>query len=64
MKRLILLITIIISTLSFAQEKGKIVLDEKSHKNMYVGYGDLTVFKDTSFSTWYGAEYDVYQPDK
>jgi len=64
MKKLFLILFIISLSASFAQEKGKMIIDEKNKKNMYVGIGDKSVFKDTSFSTWYGAEYDMYELDK
>jgi thiol-disulfide isomerase/thioredoxin len=64
MKKLLLILFLLTLTISFAQEKSKMVKDEKSRKNMFVGIGDKSVFKDTSFSTWYNAEYDVYELDK
>lgn len=45
-------------------ETCKVVIDEKSNKPMLVGLctrENLT--KDTSFSWWFFAEYDYYQPE-
>lgn len=64
MKIFVLILFLVTLTASFAQEKGKMGFDEKMKKNMYLGIGDKSVFKDTSFSTWYGAEYDMYELDK
>lgn len=63
MKKLFLLLFFFALTLSYAQEKSKMVTDEKSKKNMFVGTGDKSVFKDTSFATWYNAEYELYEVD-
>jgi hypothetical protein len=63
MKKLFFLLLLLALSLSYAQEKSKIVTDEKTGKNMYMGFGDKSVFKDTAFSTWYDAEHDVYTPD-
>jgi thiol-disulfide isomerase/thioredoxin len=64
MKKLVLILSLFALSTSFAQEKGKMGFDEKMKRNMYLGIGDKSVFKDTSFSTWYGAEYDMYDLDK
>ncbi len=63
MKTLILFFLITALSVTFAQEKGKMSFDERGKKNMYVGIGDKSVFKDTSFATWYNAEYDMYEVD-
>lgn len=64
MKKLFFILFVLALSASFAQEKSKMVTDEKTKRNMFVGTGDKSVFKDTSFSTWYGAEYDMYELDK
>ncbi len=64
MKELLFFLFLISVGLTYAQTKGKMTFDEKGKRNMYLGYGDKSVFKDTSFSTWYGAEYDMYDVDK
>jgi len=64
MRHLLAILLLTALSISFAQEKSKIVTDEKTKRNMYVGLGDKSVFKDTSFATWYGAEYDMYEVDR
>lgn len=64
MRNLLLILLLTALSVSFAQEKGKMTIDEKTKHNMYVGTGDKSVFKDTSFSTWYSAEYDMYEADR
>lgn len=63
MKTLILFLLIGALSVSYAQEKGKMTFDEKGKKNMYVGSGDKTIFKDSSCTVWYNAEYDMYEVD-
>ncbi|MCX8056902.1 MAG: thioredoxin family protein [Ignavibacteria bacterium] len=42
----------------------KIVIDEKSNKPMLIGYCTRENFtKDTSFSWWFFAEYNLYEPE-
>ncbi len=68
------LIIILLAIFSFSlinsvngQQKSqpyKIVIDEKSNKPMLVGLCTRENFtKDTSFSWWFFAEYDYYQPE-
>lgn len=64
MKKLVFILFLLTLAASYAQEKSKMDIDEKTKRNMFVGTGDKSVFKDTSFSTWYNAEYDVYEVDK
>lgn len=43
---------------------NKMVIDEKSNKPMLIGICNREDFtKDTSFSWWFEAEYDYYQPE-
>jgi len=53
----------ILSAVINAQEKNKLVTDEKSGKPMLIGLCDRTAFADTSFSWWFNSEYDNYTPD-
>lgn len=56
----------LINTVNGQQEQQpcKIVIDEKSNKPMLVGLCTRENFtKDTSFSWWFFAEYDYYQPE-
>jgi hypothetical protein len=40
------------------------VLDKNSGKQMLIGEITRDAFKDTSFSLWFNAKYDTYNPDK
>lgn len=44
-----------------AQDINKIIIDEKSGKQMAVGLCDRTVFADTNFAWWYDSEYNNYE---
>lgn len=57
----VFLILLLFSLLISAQEKYKMVVDEKSGKTMVVGVCDRTVFADTNFSWWYDSEYNNYE---
>lgn len=62
MKKLFLFLMILSAVIS-AQEKNKLITDEKSGKPMLIGLCDRTAFADTSFSWWFNSEYDNYSPD-
>lgn len=47
----------------FAQDKNKLVVDDKSGKPMLIGLCDRTAFADTNFAWWFNSEYDVYNLD-
>jgi thiol-disulfide isomerase/thioredoxin len=53
----------ILSAVIYAQEKNKMVTDEKSGKLMLIGICDRTAFADSNFSWWFNSEYDNYTPD-
>ncbi|MEW6196196.1 MAG: thioredoxin family protein [Bacteroidota bacterium] len=57
----VFLILLLTSLLIPAQEKNKMVVDEKSGKTMVVGICNRTVFADTNFSWWYDSEYNNYE---
>lgn len=46
-----------------AQQKNKIVADEKSNKPILIGLIDRTAFADSNFSWWYEPEYNNYELD-
>jgi len=62
MKKIFILI-ILTSLLTIAQQNNKMMLDEKSGKQMLIGVCDRTAFADTNYSWWFNAEYDNYVPD-
>jgi thiol-disulfide isomerase/thioredoxin len=62
MKKYFILL-LLLSIISIAQEKNKLIVDEKSGKLMLVGLCDRTAFADTSFSWWFNSEYDNYSVD-
>lgn len=62
MKKLFLFL-MILSAVIYAQEKNKLVTDEKSGKPMLIGLCDRTAFVDSNFSWWFNSEYDNYTPD-
>jgi thiol-disulfide isomerase/thioredoxin len=62
MKKIFVLLLILVS-ISFAQEKNMLTVDEKSGKPMLLGLCDRTAFADTSFSWWFNSEFDNYSVD-
>ncbi len=60
MKKLIMLV-ILIAVISNAQEKNKLMIDERSGKPMLLGICDRTAFADTNFSWWFDSEYENYE---
>lgn len=52
---------ILLTCITWAQEAGKIVTDQKSGKQMILGFTGKEAFKDTSFSWWYEPEYRDYE---
>ncbi|MCX6168805.1 MAG: thioredoxin family protein [Ignavibacteriales bacterium] len=50
------------STLS-AQNKNKLIVDEKSGKPMLIGLCDRTAFADSNFAWWFNSEMDMYSID-
>ncbi len=62
MKELFLLL-MILSAVIYAQDKNKLVTDEKSGKPMLLGICDRSAFADSNFSWWFNSEYDNYTPD-
>jgi len=62
MKKLFLFLMILASIIS-AQEKNKLITDEKSGKAMLIGICDRTAFADSNFSWWFNSEFDNYTPD-
>lgn len=62
MKKIFVLLLILVS-ISFAQEKNMLTVDEKSGKPMLLGICDRTAFADTSFAWWFNSEFDNYTVD-
>lgn len=62
MKALIFIIIFAITSIIPAQY-NKMMLDEKSGKQMLIGLCDRTAFTDTNYAWWFNAEYDNYNPD-
>ena len=60
--RKIILVLILMLGITYAQN-NKMILDEKSGKQMLIGICDRTAFADTNYSWWFNAEYDNYAPD-
>ncbi|NNG25905.1 MAG: thioredoxin family protein [Ignavibacteriaceae bacterium] len=64
MKHLIFLFLLtIFSVITFAQDYNTIIIDEESEKPMLIGYCTREAFDDTSFSSWWNEEYEMYQVD-
>lgn len=61
--KMILVIFILISICTFAQETNTIVTDSSSGKPMLIGFVTRDAFKDTSFSWWFDSEYNNYETD-
>jgi len=57
------ILLLIITSISAAQEKNKLVVDDKSGKPMLIGICDRAAFADTSFSWWFKSEFDNYSVD-
>ncbi|MDP2036230.1 MAG: thioredoxin family protein [Ignavibacteria bacterium] len=60
--RKIILVLILMLGITYAQN-NKMILDEKSGKQMLIGICDRSAFADTNYSWWFNAEYDNYAPD-
>ncbi|MBM4170552.1 MAG: thioredoxin family protein [Ignavibacteria bacterium] len=52
---------LLLGIISYAQEKNKQMIDEKSGKLILIGYCDRTAFADTNYSWWFNSEYDNYE---
>jgi hypothetical protein len=63
MKKIIVFFLIIVSFSIYAQDKNKLVVDEKSGKQMLIGICDRAAFADTNFSWWFDSEYKNYEVD-
>jgi hypothetical protein len=63
MKKYFIFLLMMVSVASLAQEKNKLITDEKSGKQMLIGFCDRTAFADTNFSWWFNSEYNNYTPD-
>ena len=64
MKHLFTLILLFIfSLISFAQAYNTIIIDDESEKPMLIGYCTREAFDDSSFSEWWGSEYNLYEVD-
>jgi hypothetical protein len=60
MKNKIMLL-MLISVICSAQDKNKVIIDERSGKSMLLGICDRTAFADTNFSWWFDSEYQNYE---
>ncbi|HOI30597.1 MAG TPA: thioredoxin family protein [Melioribacteraceae bacterium] len=47
-----------------AQEKNKLISDQRSGKTILIGFCDRKAFADTNFAWWYDSEYQNYEIDK
>ena len=59
----LLIITFFICAVISAQEKNKMITDQKTGKLMLIGACDRSAFADTSFSWWFNSGYDTYNAD-
>lgn len=57
----ILIFLFFFSLSTYAQDKNKLTIDERSAKPMLIGICDRTAFVDTNFSWWFKSEYDNYE---
>ncbi|MCX6151499.1 MAG: thioredoxin family protein [Ignavibacteriales bacterium] len=64
MKTFCFLLLLVFVALIPAQQKYKIIIDEKSEKQMLVGEISRSAFQDTSYSWWFNSEYENYNPSK
>ena len=60
MKNKIMLL-MLIAVICSAQDKNKVIIDERSGKSMLLGICDRTAFADTNFSWWFDSEYQNYE---
>ncbi|MEI7811559.1 MAG: thioredoxin family protein [Ignavibacteria bacterium] len=60
MNRLLIFSLLFVVTLQ-AQNKSRMVTDEKSGGQMLTGISDRPVFSDTTFSWWFNSEYEGYK---
>ncbi|MGE5401898.1 MAG: thioredoxin family protein [Ignavibacteriales bacterium] len=60
MKLILLILALAVITVN-AQDKSKIIIDEKSEKPMLVGITGRQALQDTSFAWWFNSEYETYE---
>ncbi|MBS3944879.1 MAG: thioredoxin family protein [Melioribacter sp.] len=60
MKKLLILI-LVLSSLIYAQDKSKLITDERSGKPMLLGICDRSALLDSNFAWWYESEYNNYE---
>lgn len=63
MKTFIILLFLLTGTFTMAQEFNKKIFDEKSKKEILVGFCTREAFADTAFAEWYNLEYDFHRLD-
>ncbi len=64
MKPLLIVITLILSTVVLAQEKNKIIVDEKLNKKVLIGPCDRDGLQSEVFAEYYKKEYGAYELDE
>lgn len=64
MKPLLIVISLILSTVVLAQEKNKIIVDEKLNKKVLIGPCDRDGLQSEVFAEYYKKEYGAYELDE
>jgi thiol-disulfide isomerase/thioredoxin len=59
--RKVIIFILLLGIISFAQEKNKQLIDERSGKSILIGFCDRTAFADTNYSWWFNSEYENYE---
>lgn len=52
---------ILLSSITFSQDKNQTVMDEDSGKKMLTGYCTREAFEDSAFSWWWNSEWEMYE---
>jgi len=63
MNKILLILFFVVSILS-AQEKNKMIIDDKSGKPILIGICDREAFSDSNFAWWFNSEYKLYSPEE
>ena len=62
-KLIFLFLLVLLISQTFAQEKNKTIIDEKTEKPMLIGYTTREAFSDSNFAWWFNSEYEMYEVD-
>jgi thiol-disulfide isomerase/thioredoxin len=59
----VVLFLYVITISLYSQDINKLVIDEKTGKQMLIGECTLEAFRDTSFAWWWNSGYEMFEPN-